>query len=228
MASNTLKRPNRVSDHFHSILTGFFMLEYIFGRGMRRRQYLATAAGAITVTAGCTSSSASQTITADPVDPDPNLTEAGLAPDPIDLPDRNVDESQFTDYNSEGTVIQQVPLDVAYYWYHTRKARFVDARTAERYDITHVKGAINSPASGGDGGESLADVGDHERIVTYCTCPHYLSGLRAASRQNNGNAGAYALITGLRPWIDEGYPIAGDDAQNPTIPDQEDYSNVDK
>jgi rhodanese-related sulfurtransferase len=203
------------------------MSEYIFSSGMRRRQYLTTAVGAIAVTAGCTSSTTTQAITADVRDPDPNLTEAGLAPDPIDLPEREVDESQFTDYNSEGTEIQQVPLDVAYYWYHTRKARFVDARTAERYDQVHVKGAISSPAPDGTADDPMNDIGDHERIVTYCMCPHYLSGLRAASRQNSGNAGAYALYTGIRPWVDEGYPIGGVKAEEPELPDEEDYSNAD-
>lgn len=211
-----------------SYLTGFFISMYLFISFMRRRQYLATAVGAITVTAGCTGSTP-QEITADPVDPDPSLTEAGLAPNPTDLPEREIDESQFTEYNSEGTTIQQIPLDVAYYWYNTRKARFVDARVIGRYEIAHVDGAISSPAPDGAGvDDPMNDVGEHERIVTYCTCPHYLSGLRAATRQNAGNAGAYALITGLRPWIENGYPIAGNDAKSPNIPDQEDYSNVDK
>lgn len=195
---------------------------------MRRRQYLATAAGAITVTAGCTSSTGTQPTTADVVDPDPSLTEAGLAPDPIDLPEREVEESQFTDYNAEGTEIQQVPLDVAYYWYHARKARFVDARTFERYNQLHVKGAISSPAPNGNDDDPMVDVDTHERVVTYCTCPHYLSGLRAAARQEAGNAGAYALITGLQPWIDNGYPLEGTQRNNPSIPSQEDYSNVDE
>lgn len=200
---------------------------YIFIRRMKRRQYLATAVGALTVTAGCTGTTP-QEIDADPADPDPSISKAGLAPNPVDVPEREVDESQFTDYNSEGTIIQQVPLDVAYYWYNTHKARFVDARTIKRYNIAHIDGAIHSPAPEGDDDDPMNNIGDHERIVTYCTCPHYLSGLRAAARQNAGNAGAYALITGVRPWIESGYPIAGDDAQNPSIPDQEDYSNVDK
>ncbi len=192
---------------------------------MNRRKYLATAAGAITLTAGCLGE-ASNTIELDPIDPDPSTTTAGLAPDPIDVSERDVDESEFYEYNADGTTVNFVPLDVAVYWYHTRKARFVDARVEDRFETARIAGAIHSPAPDGNANDPLNDIGPQERIVAYCTCPHALSGLRGANLLNNGYSGVYGLDPGLEPWLTNDHPAAGDNIEVDLSDKEEDYSNV--
>ncbi|QLH82113.1 rhodanese-like domain-containing protein [Halosimplex pelagicum] len=192
---------------------------------MKRRAFLAAAGGSIAFSAGCLSSASSTEM--DPQDPDWSESEVGLAPDPIEVPERDVDESRFKDYQTEGTTIKLIPLDVAYYWYNTRKARFVDTRVREQYDAVHIKGAAHSPAPEGGNDDPLDGVSKQDRIVAYCTCPHHLSGIRTANLLDNGYSGPYALDPGFDPWVNEGYPIGGTDSNNPNMENYpDDYSRV--
>jgi len=192
---------------------------------MRRRAFLAAAGSTVAVTAGCLSSSRS--VELDPKDPDPSESEVGLATNPVDVPDRDVDEDRFEDYETESKTVKMIPLDVAYYWYNTRKARFVDTRVERQYEAVHVEGAAHSPAPGGGSDDPLDDVNKEDRIVAYCTCPHHLSGIRSANLLDNGYTGVYALDPGFDPWVKQGYQIAGNDAQNPDMSDYpDDYSRV--
>lgn len=196
---------------------------------MKRRSFLASAVGTVAFTAGCTGSarpSASENYH-DIVDPDPAATEYGLAPDPTDVDSRDVDPSAFETYtatNEANTNLRMVPLDIARYWYHTRKARFIDARTASQYDESHIAGAVFSPAPSGGDSDPVADWNKNERVVAYCTCPHHLSGIRAGNLIENGFTGAYILGPGMGPWAEEGYPTAGTQKNKTEFVD--DYSNV--
>jgi len=164
---------------------------------MRRRTYLATFSSTIALTAGC-NSNRDVSITA--VDPDPTLTEAGLYDGPnTGNTEKEIDESRFKTYDSKGTLIKQVPIDIAVYWHRERKARFLDARTVEQYQRSHIEDAIHSPAPNGKDEDGVEEFGENERIVTYCTCPHHLSGIRAAELMDAGY-GAYALYEGFEPW----------------------------
>lgn len=193
---------------------------------MKRRAFLATAGSTIAVTAGCLSSS--DTPELDSKDPDPSVSDVGLATNPIDVPDRDIDESRFKDYQTQGgTTVKLIPLDVAYYWYNTQKARFVDARVHDQYQAVHIEGAAHSPAPEGGDNDPLNDVDEQDRIVTYCTCPHHLSGIRAANLLDNGYTGPYALDPGFDPWVKQGYQIGGTDSKNPNMENYpDDYSRV--
>lgn len=193
---------------------------------MRRRAFLAAAGSTVAVTAGCLSSG-SESVELNPKDPDPSASEVGLAPNPVDVPDRDVDASRFKDYQTEGMTIKLIPLDVAYYWYNTQKARFVDTRVESQYKAVHVEGAAHSPAPEGGSDDPLDAVNKEDRIVAYCTCPHHLSGIRTANLLNEGYSGVYALDPGFDPWVNNGYQVAGSDAQNPDMSDYPDnYSRV--
>jgi rhodanese-related sulfurtransferase len=196
---------------------------------MKRRAFLASAVGAVAFTAGCTSSARTSAAENyhDIIDPDPSATEAGLAPNPAEVDTRDVDPSSFETYtatNEANTNLRMVPLEIARYWYHTRKARFIDARTASQFEESHIAGAVFSPAPNGEDGDPVADWNKNERVVAYCTCPHHLSGIRAGNLIENGFTGAYILEPGMGPWAEKGYPTAGTQENKTEFVD--DYSNV--
>lgn len=194
---------------------------------MERRAFLATVGASIAATAGCAGES-SEPIEMDAKDPDPSVSEIGLATNPVDVPERDVDESRFSNYQTEdGTRVKLIPLDVAYYWYNTQKARVADTRVQSQYEAVHVEGAVHSPAPEGGETDPLQEAEQQDRIITYCTCPHHLSTLRAADLLNSGYTGVYALDPGFDPWVENDYQIAGTDAVNPDMTDYpDDYSRV--
>lgn len=203
---------------------------------MKRRAFLTAAGSGIALSAGCLGGSSSSgsngesapAVELDPEDPAPSVSEAGLAPDPVDVPERDIDKSRFEDYETQGITIKLIPLDVAHYWYHTQKARFADARVRDQYEAVRAKGAAHSPAPKGGDGDPLDVVRKSSRIVTYCNCPHHLSGIRAANLLKNGYTGVYALDPGIDPWVENDYPIAGTDSTNPNMDEYpDDYSRVD-
>ena len=192
---------------------------------MKRRAYLASIASAATLGSGCMTSTSEhyQEI----VDPDPSVSQAGLAPNPVEVPSRDVDESQLETYaatNDARTTVRMVPLDIAYYWYNSRKARFIDARTAQQYEEHHIDGAVFSPAPHGGDDDPVAVWRKNERIIAYCTCPHHLSGIRAGNLLENGYTGAYVLGPGMEPWAENSYPTNGSVKTKTEFVD--DYSNV--
>jgi rhodanese-related sulfurtransferase len=192
---------------------------------MRRRAYLASVVGVISLTAGCSADPSGNY--EDVVDPDPSTTELGLAPDSADGESRDVDVESFETVqagNDENTALRAVPLDVAQYWYESRKARFVDARTAEQYGQHHVEGAVHSPAPYGGAPDPVTEWDKNERTVMYCTCPHHLSSIRAGNHIEAGGQGAYILGPGLEPWAENDYPTAGSVENKENFVD--DYSNV--
>ncbi len=123
-----------------------------------------------------------------------------------------VNPQSFQVNDPNGVVVPLVPIDVAYYWYWSRSARFVDARAPGGFENSHVFGAVSSPApAGGEGDDPVADwpAGDH--VVCYCGCPHHLSGMRAATLLEGGYERVYVIDEGFWAWHDRGYPMAGDD-----------------
>jgi rhodanese-related sulfurtransferase len=161
------------------------------------------------------------------VDPDPSTSLVGLPTNTIDVPPRDIDSSRFKTYNGSEKAVQMVPLDVAIYWYNTQKGRFVDARPERQYNNLRIESAAHSPAPEGENNDPLDDAHKKDRIVTYCTCPHRLSGIRASNLLESGYTGVYALGPGMRPWVEEGHQVEGADAGNPTEKNYvDDYSNV--
>lgn len=99
-------------------------------------------------------------------------------------------------------------------WHEADAALFVDARGETAYERARIAGAVHSPApEGTESNDPVADVSTDRRILTYCTCPHHLSTLRAASLIGDDYEHAYALDEGFDPWQDNGYPMAGEDVE---------------
>ncbi|MFC4540863.1 rhodanese-like domain-containing protein [Halosolutus amylolyticus] len=164
---------------------------------MNRRTFLAIG-GAATLggVAGCLGS--------DDSDPD------GYGPEPETVPEeRSIDTGSYQTQTFEGVTVPLAPIDDVFYWYQRQEARIADARGSDQYEQAHIVGAPLSPAPDGEGGDSLDDWDTDDRIVTYCGCPHHLSGLRAAWLIDEGYEEVYALDEGFGAWIDRGYPLAG-------------------
>lgn len=149
----------------------------------------------------------------DDLPPDQN-PEDGYPPEFETVPkERDINPDEFETLTRSNTEIKLVPTDVAYYWYARGEARFVDTRSESEYDVSHVFGAVLSPA--GDGRDLPDDPAlewpDTSRVVTYCDCPHHLSSLRAASLMSRGTETVYALDEGFSAWRDHNFPLAGSD-----------------
>lgn len=171
---------------------------------MRRRTLLASGASLAGASAfvGCLGLSGSD---------ETSVSEAGLAPNPEDVPAPDVNVDSLELYTEYDPAVPLLPIDAAHAWYLRREARFVDARSLRAYEEAHVAGAVSSPAPTGQQREDPTEAWpDDERIVTYCTCPHHLSTLRASNLISDGHAAVFAIDEGFRPWVQQGYPIAGD------------------
>lgn len=209
---------------------------------MERRQFLGIAGLTAAGITGCldesgTGSSVTPTSqpTFKPVTGGPmNADELPPDDDPLDgypprfdlpSPHRTVDLSRFetmtvhpesfsTD-DQNGVVVPLAPIDVAYYWYWKRTARFVDARARGGFENSHIFGAVSSPAPhGGEGDNPVADWPRDDRVVCYCGCPHHLSTMRAASLLDQGYEQIYVINEGFWEWHDRWYPLAGDNIAN--------------
>ena len=98
-------------------------------------------------------------------------------------------------------------------WHEEGSAEFFDARNASSYESVHIAGAELSPAPDGEtDNDPSEDLSPDTRIVTYCRCPHSMSGSRAANLLRAGFESVYVLDEGLDDWVDRGYPIEGTDA----------------
>ena len=124
--------------------------------------------------------------------------------------ERSIDTESFARITVDGTAVPLAPLDVAYYWFRRREARFADARGRRSYDRSHVLGAVLSPAPDGGGSDPVAAWPTDDRIVCYCGCPHHLSSMRAATLLQNGYEDVYVIDEGFWAWHDRGYPMAGE------------------
>ena len=165
---------------------------------MNRRQFLAGGvAGAAASLAGCFGG-------------DETSEGDGYGPEPESEPEeRSIDTSSYGTKEFEGIEVPLAPIDDVYYWYQRQEARVADARQADQYEEAHIAGAPLSPAPHGGEDDPVNEWAKDERIVTYCACPHHLSGLRAASLIDDGYEEVYALNEGFAAWLDRGYPVEG-------------------
>lgn len=119
-------------------------------------------------------------------------------------------ENGYETYAIEGEEVPLAPTDEAYEWYQNDDVVVADARSKDAYDRVHVTGAAWSPAPEGQDGEDPVDsLPEDTRILTYCACPHHLSGLRAADLIADEYTAVYALDEGIQDWVDKGYPVEG-------------------
>ncbi|TYL39725.1 rhodanese [Natronococcus pandeyae] len=166
---------------------------------MRRRQFLAVGAttGA-TIVAGCSG--------------DDNSAD-GYGPEPESEPEeRSIDTDAYDTFSIDGVDVPLAPLEDVVYWYQRQEARMVDARGADQYDDLRITGAVFSRAPDGVSDDPVDDWSADDRIVTYCVCPHALAGQRAASLIDAGYENVYALDEGLEAWVNQGYPVDGEQA----------------
>lgn len=171
---------------------------------MKRRAFLSTTALLGTCVAGCLGG-------------DGERTDGYPAPDVVEtVPDpRPFDPSSFDHFRVGGIAVPLVPIDIAINWYRRREARFVDARGPRSYDTSHITGAVSSPArsprhwSDSRFDDPTNDWPREDRIVTYCTCPHHLSSLRAGEFTTNGYGAVFAIDEGYRAWKKRNYPVTG-------------------
>lgn len=131
----------------------------------------------------------------------PAFDERPAAPD--------ADPSAFDTQVRNGETVRLVPIDVAYDWYRRGEARVVDARGLDSYEQAHVYGAVLSTFQEESTGGGIEGWDPADRVVTYCTCPHHMSTVRAAGLQKAGFADVFAIDEGFRPWFERGYPMAG-------------------
>ena len=130
---------------------------------------------------------------------------------------QSVNPDSFETTEVDGVSVPLAPVEDVYYWYASRDARFVDARGPSSYDRSHVFGAVLSPAPNGTEGNEPDPVDQwpkNDRIVCYCSCPHHLSSLRAASLLSNGYKNVFVIDEGFREWHDRNYPVAGQSAES--------------
>lgn len=169
---------------------------------MERRTLLATIAGSVAATAGCLSSEEEPQLTGEV--PNEEITTAGLAPNPVDVSERDVpvDEFQTKEVNEE--TVTMVPVSVAHYWYNTHKARFIDARSEQEYAEGRIEGALYSPNPTGDPDDKLDVIPKDERLLVYCRTNNR-AGTRASTLLDAGRTGVYVLESGFDSWASEGY-----------------------
>lgn len=121
------------------------------------------------------------------------------------------DDDPSADYLTEtwgGEEIRFAPLEHVYEWYEDDAVELVDTRSERQYAESHVSGAVLSPAPDGlESDDPVEAWSTDTRIVTYCTCPTSLAGLRAASLIADGYEEVYGLEEGFDPWRERGYPV---------------------
>ena len=83
----------------------------------------------------------------------------------------------------------------------------VDARVAPDYLFGHIDGAVSVPF---DSVQQAAEVISSDRwVITYCGCPHAVSGRARAAFKRAGFERVAVLDEGYYFWTDEGWPVCG-------------------
>jgi len=171
-----------------------------------RRSFLASS---VAITGGCLRSGSSR----------PTDTESDGYPPPFDdQPEgRTVHTDDFSRISVDGVLVPLAPIDVSYYWFRRREARFADVRARKQYEASHILGSVHSPAFESGAGDPALDWPKTDRIVCYCGCPHHLSSIRAARLIQDGYESVYVIDEGFWEWNDRDYPIAGaEDSPQPS------------
>ncbi|WP_254521834.1 rhodanese-like domain-containing protein [Natrinema caseinilyticum] len=139
----------------------------------------------------------------------------GYGPEPETVPEeRTIDTSTYETAEFDGFDVPLAPIDDVFYWYQRQEARVADARGSAQYERAHIVGAPLSTAPDGVSNDPVSGWSKDDRIVTYCGCPHHLSGLRAASLLDSGYEEVYAIDEGFGAWIDRGYPLEGSEVSS--------------
>ncbi|WP_137287827.1 rhodanese-like domain-containing protein [Halorussus salinisoli] len=195
----------------------------------RRRYLMAAGTTATAMLAGCqgsnpedtttttatTTAKSEETTTESEDYPEDTNPDDGYPPEFDDQPSAmDFDADSFPTVREQaesGSTVEVplVPLDVAHNLYARRKARMMDARAELGYRVSHVLGAVRSPAPTGSSDGPTNDWPKSDRVVVYCHCPIHLAVQRAANLIDSGFEAVYALAGGYQAWQVADYPTAG-------------------
>lgn len=188
---------------------------------MRRRPFLSLTGTLLAGAGGCLttrSTTSTPPTNDDDLPPDDNPRD-GYPPGFGDPPTaRVIDPASFQRtrvnprlYENIGNLVEVplAPIDITYYWYRRREARFIDARSTAAFDRSHIYGAVSSPAPDGTDNDPAAEWPKTDRIVCYCGCPHHVSSIRAAVLLEAGYEDVYVIDEGFWEWDSRNYPMAG-------------------
>ncbi|WP_290813579.1 rhodanese-like domain-containing protein [Halovivax sp.] len=170
---------------------------------MNRRQYLAVAGASwVGALAGCLSESGDEA-----ADDDASNDATSGDDDTAGSDDRET-------LDRFDPAVPLASIDEVVEWHEDDAAIFLDTRSEAQYDESHIAGAKLSPAPDGLAEDDPAEeLSTDDRIVTYCPCPHSLSGQRAESLLAAGFESVYVLDEGFPEWVERGYPIEGNEVQ---------------
>jgi rhodanese-related sulfurtransferase len=86
----------------------------------------------------------------------------------------------------------------------------LDVRSPEHFRRGHVEGAVNLP-HGRISERVLEEFPREKLLVVYCSGPHCNGADRAALKLASLGRPVKKMIGGVTGWIDEGFPLTGDE-----------------
>ncbi len=100
-----------------------------------------------------------------------------------------------------------------------KKLIIVDARPASEWMRVHVTGAVSIPHFEL---KRLDEVPADAWVITYCACPHHLSGIVLDELRKRGHKRAAVLDEGITEWHRRGYPVVAAEGveRPPPLPPQ--------
>jgi cytochrome c oxidase cbb3-type subunit 3/ubiquinol-cytochrome c reductase cytochrome c subunit len=99
-----------------------------------------------------------------------------------------------------------VPADSVYAAYKANKSFIIiDARPHNDYLRAHIEGAVSVPFY--DVGKAVDLLPRDAWIITYCVCPHAMSGKALDKLRSAGFEKTGILDEGFNVWMDRGYPV---------------------
>ncbi len=103
--------------------------------------------------------------------------------------------------------------DVAKAYHEHRRLVLVDARTTSDYLQLHIAGAISIPYF--DMHDLSKIPNDGTWVITYCACPHHVSGVVMEELRKRGYAHSAVLDEGIFVWQQQGNPVIAAAGQLP-------------
>ncbi|HEY4180060.1 MAG TPA: c-type cytochrome [Kofleriaceae bacterium] len=94
------------------------------------------------------------------------------------------------------------------------KMIIIDARPPSDWMRVHVKGAVSIPYHDM---ARLSEIPKDTWVLTYCACPHHLSGIVFDELRKQGHLKSAVLDEGINDWHKKGYPVVAADGVKPPI-----------
>ena len=94
------------------------------------------------------------------------------------------------------------------------KMIIIDARPPSDWMRVHIKGAVSIPYHDM---ARLSEIPKDVWVLTYCACPHHLSGIVFDELRKQGHTKSAVLDEGINDWHKKGYPVVAADGVKPPI-----------